>query len=226
MGLHLAGDAHRADARFRRSACASSASGSGMRVAARRGALQGRSFALGRRRDWLHVIVAAMLNIVGFTMLSSFALLLAGTGRVAILVLHDADLGRVVRVARARRTADRARVLALALCVAGMAILISPLADDGHSDRPAARARDRHELGGRHRLPQMGAHRRRPGRGRGVAARRRRFSSSPSALPFVEGSPHLAQAHCPRCSGRSSPASSDRGLRISSGSRSSAGCRR
>jgi drug/metabolite transporter (DMT)-like permease len=32
--------------------------------------LQGRSFALARWRDWGHVIVAGILNIIGFTMLS------------------------------------------------------------------------------------------------------------------------------------------------------------
>src|SRR5690242_238264 len=38
-------------------------------------AVQKRGFALGGPRDWLHVAVASVLNIVGFTMLSSFALL-------------------------------------------------------------------------------------------------------------------------------------------------------
>jgi len=40
--------------------------------------LQGRRFGFTRRKDWAHVIVAGILNIVGFTMLSSFALLLVG----------------------------------------------------------------------------------------------------------------------------------------------------
>ena len=47
--------------------------------------LQGRDFGFARTRDWAHVIVAGILNIVGFTMLSAFALLLAATSRVAML---------------------------------------------------------------------------------------------------------------------------------------------
>jgi len=94
-------------------------------------ALQRRKFALGGLKDWAHVAIAAVLNIVGFTMLSAFALMMAATSRVTILSytmpIWAALFAHVVLGERL----DRARVLALALCVAGMAILIWPLAQHG-----------------------------------------------------------------------------------------------
>ena len=93
--------------------------------------LQGRSFALGRPRDWLHVVVAGMLNIVGFTMLSSFALLLAGTGRVAMLSYTMPIWASLFAWLALGERFSAARVLALLLCVAGLAIIIYPLAATG-----------------------------------------------------------------------------------------------
>jgi drug/metabolite transporter (DMT)-like permease len=93
--------------------------------------LQGRSFALGRRRDWLHVIVAGMLNIVGFTMLSSFALLLAGTGRVAMLSYTMPIWASLFAWLALGERFTAARVLALVLCATGLAIIIYPLATTG-----------------------------------------------------------------------------------------------
>lgn len=93
--------------------------------------LQGRSFALGGRRDWLHVIVAGMLNIVGFTMLSSFALLLAGTGRVAMLSYTMPIWAALFAWFALGERFTAARVLALMLCAAGLAIVIYPVAETG-----------------------------------------------------------------------------------------------
>jgi drug/metabolite transporter (DMT)-like permease len=93
--------------------------------------LQGRSFALDRRRDWIHVIVAAILNIVGFTMLSSFALLLAGTGRVAMLSYTMPIWAALFAWLALGERFTAARMLALVLCVAGLGIIIYPLAETG-----------------------------------------------------------------------------------------------
>jgi drug/metabolite transporter (DMT)-like permease len=93
--------------------------------------LQGRSFALGRRRDWIHVIVAGILNIVGFTMLSSFALLLAGTGRVAMLSYTMPIWAALFAWLALGERFTAARVLALVLCVAGLGIIIYPLTETG-----------------------------------------------------------------------------------------------
>jgi len=93
--------------------------------------LQGRSFALGGRRDWLHVIVAGMLNIVGFTMLSSFALLLAGTGRVAMLSYTMPIWAALFAWFALGERFTAPRILALVLCCAGLAIVIYPVAEAG-----------------------------------------------------------------------------------------------
>ena len=87
--------------------------------------------------------------------------------------LHDADLGGAVRLARARRTAVTARVIALALCIAGMAILIWPLAQTTSLDRPADRDGHCGQLGRRHGLYEMGAHAGDPVANRGMAGRHR-----------------------------------------------------
>lgn len=93
--------------------------------------LQGRSFALSGRHDWIHVVVAAFLNIVGFTMLSSFALLLAGTGRVAMLSYTMPIWAALFAWLALGERFNAARVLALMLCVAGLTIIIYPLATTG-----------------------------------------------------------------------------------------------
>jgi drug/metabolite transporter (DMT)-like permease len=93
--------------------------------------LQGRSFALGGRRDWIHVIVAGMLNIVGFTMLSSFALLLAGTGRVAMLSYTMPIWAALFAWFALGERFTAARILALVLCGVGLAIVIYPVAETG-----------------------------------------------------------------------------------------------
>ena len=93
--------------------------------------LQGRSFRLGGKYDWLHVIVAGILNIVGFTMLSSFALLLAGTGRVAMLSYTMPIWAALFAWLALGERFTAARILALVLCGAGLAIVIYPLAETG-----------------------------------------------------------------------------------------------
>jgi drug/metabolite transporter (DMT)-like permease len=94
-------------------------------------ALQRRSFALGSVKDWVHVAVASVLNIVGFTMLSAFALLLTATSRVAILTYTMPIWAALFARAALGERFNRSRLIALALCVAGMAILIYPLAHAG-----------------------------------------------------------------------------------------------
>ncbi len=46
---------------------------------------QGRSLRIARAKDWVHVIIASLLNIVAFTVFGSFAQLTAATSRVTIL---------------------------------------------------------------------------------------------------------------------------------------------
>jgi drug/metabolite transporter (DMT)-like permease len=93
--------------------------------------LQRRGFVLGGPKDWIHVIVAGLLNIVGFTMLSAFALLMAATSRVAILTYTMPIWAALFAHFALGERLNRSRLVALALCIGGMTILIYPLADAG-----------------------------------------------------------------------------------------------
>jgi len=93
--------------------------------------LQGRGFALARPIDWLHVVVASVLNIVGFTMLSSFALLMAATSRVAMLSYTMPIWASLFAWLVLGERFTTARVVALLLCGSGIAILIYPLYESG-----------------------------------------------------------------------------------------------
>ena len=90
-----------------------------------------RSLAVGDARAWMHLVIASLFNIVAFSILTPFAQLYAATTRVAILVytmpIWASLLARAVL--GERFTANRS--LALALCTAGMAVLIAPLATAG-----------------------------------------------------------------------------------------------
>jgi drug/metabolite transporter (DMT)-like permease len=93
--------------------------------------LQGRKLAVVHRRTWIHICMASLFNIVAFSVFTPFAQLSAETSRVAIMVytmpIWAAMLARPILGERFTTT----RVAALALCVAGMTILISPLAGSG-----------------------------------------------------------------------------------------------
>jgi drug/metabolite transporter (DMT)-like permease len=92
---------------------------------------RGRSFALRSPIVVAHVIVAALFNVVGFSLFTPFAQLYAATSRVTILVytmpIWASLLARFVLGERLTTS----RALALALCVAGMAVLIYPLTATG-----------------------------------------------------------------------------------------------
>ena len=94
-------------------------------------ALQRRSFALGSAKDWVHVAVASVLNIVGFTMLSAFALLLAATSRVAILAYTMPIWAALFAWLVLGERFTGARIPAPAMCATGIAILVDPLAEHG-----------------------------------------------------------------------------------------------
>jgi len=93
--------------------------------------LQRRTLSVPRATDWLHIAIAGVFNIVGFSVLASFAQLTAGTSRVVILAytmpIWSSLLARPILGERL----NAARGAALALCVAGVAVLIYPLAGAG-----------------------------------------------------------------------------------------------
>jgi drug/metabolite transporter (DMT)-like permease len=90
--------------------------------------LQGRRLAISNPKTWVHICFASLFNIVAFSVFTPFAQLGAETSRVAILVytmpIWAALLARPILGERLTTT----RFVALGLCVAGMTILIAPLA--------------------------------------------------------------------------------------------------
>jgi len=93
--------------------------------------LRRRSFALRNPTVVAHVVIASFFNVVAFSIFTPFAQLHAATTRVTILVytmpIWASLLARLVLGERLNAT----RAIALALCVAGMSVLIYPLAATG-----------------------------------------------------------------------------------------------
>ena len=93
--------------------------------------LQQRSLRIHGTGAWLHVIIAALLNVVGFTLLTAFAQIHAATSRVAILTytmpIWAILLARVISGERI----STSRAIGLAFCACGVAILIYPLMRSG-----------------------------------------------------------------------------------------------
>jgi len=93
--------------------------------------LQRRSFRIPQRAAWPHVAIAGILNVVGFSLFSAFAQIHAATSRVAIIAytmpIWTALLARPILGERL----NVARGAGLALCIAGMTVLIYPLAGAG-----------------------------------------------------------------------------------------------
>jgi drug/metabolite transporter (DMT)-like permease len=90
---------------------------------------QGRSLRIARTRDWLHVTIAALLNIVAFTVFGSFAQLTAATSRVTILAYTMPIWAVLMAWGLLGERPTRTQTGALALCATGLAILIYPLAE-------------------------------------------------------------------------------------------------
>ena len=90
--------------------------------------LMRRTFALRGRRAVVHVGVAGLFNIVSFTVLTPFAQLYAATSRVSILVYSMPIWATLMARAFLGERITGMRAAAFALCVAGIAVLIAPLA--------------------------------------------------------------------------------------------------
>jgi drug/metabolite transporter (DMT)-like permease len=91
-------------------------------------ALQGRSAAIPRGIAWVHLFVAALINMVGFGLFSAFAQLSGTTSRVIIVTysmpIWSSLMGWVVLGERPNARA----LLGLVLCVSGLTILVYPVA--------------------------------------------------------------------------------------------------
>jgi drug/metabolite transporter (DMT)-like permease len=93
--------------------------------------LQGRSFALGGLKNCAHLIVSGILNILSFSLLSVIAMLFTATGRVAMLAYTMPIWAALFAWFVLGERLTRARIVALVLCAAGMAILVYPLVESG-----------------------------------------------------------------------------------------------
>lgn len=94
--------------------------------------LQGRSFALGSVKNCAHLIVSGVLNVLSFSLFSVIAMMFATTGRVAMLSYTMPIWAALFAWFVLGERLTRARIIALVLCGAGMAILIYPLVRDGN----------------------------------------------------------------------------------------------
>jgi drug/metabolite transporter (DMT)-like permease len=90
---------------------------------------QGRSLRLPDAKSWVHVTIASLLNIVVFTVFGSFAQLTAATSRVTILAYTMPIWAVLLAWLCLGDRPNRRQAFALALCAAGLAILIYPLAE-------------------------------------------------------------------------------------------------
>jgi drug/metabolite transporter (DMT)-like permease len=86
-----------------------------------------RSFRIPSVKAAVHVAVAAMLNIVAFTVLSALAQTTAATGRVAVLAYTMPIWAVLFAWIFLRDRPNRMQIIALGLCIAGLAVLIYPL---------------------------------------------------------------------------------------------------
>jgi drug/metabolite transporter (DMT)-like permease len=93
--------------------------------------LQGRSFAPGGVKNCAHLIVSGILNILSFSLLSVIAMMFTATGRVAMLAYTMPIWAALFAWFVLGERLTRARIVALVLCAAGMAILVYPLVESG-----------------------------------------------------------------------------------------------
>lgn len=92
------------------------------------GLVQRRAFAPSGLKHVAHLFVAGILNVLSFSLLSVIAMMYAGTGRVAMLAYTMPIWAALFAWLVLGERLTRAGVAALGLCIAGMAILIWPLA--------------------------------------------------------------------------------------------------
>jgi drug/metabolite transporter (DMT)-like permease len=90
-----------------------------------------RSFRIPNAKAWAHVVIAALLNIVGFSLFSAFAQLATATSRVTILAYTMPIWSVLLAWLCLGERPTGTQAVALGLCGAGLAILIYPLTATG-----------------------------------------------------------------------------------------------
>ena len=94
-------------------------------------AVKRRSLRIPGAKGWVHVAIAAMLNVASFSVFSTFAQLSAATSRVAILSYTMPIWAVVLAWIFLRERPTGMQPIAIALCAAGLGVLIYPLAETG-----------------------------------------------------------------------------------------------
>lgn len=94
-------------------------------------AIKRRSLRLHGIKDGVHVVIAALLNVASFSVFSTFAQLSAATSRVAILSYTMPIWAVILAWIFLRERPTGMQPIAIALCAAGLAVLIYPLAATG-----------------------------------------------------------------------------------------------
>jgi drug/metabolite transporter (DMT)-like permease len=90
--------------------------------------LQGNGLSVPRRRDWLHIVVASLLNVVAFGLFSTFAQLDATTSRVVIVNYSMPIWASLMAWLVLGERLNLASTLGLVLCIAGLTVLVYPVA--------------------------------------------------------------------------------------------------
>ena len=90
---------------------------------------QGRSLAIPGGKNWLHVFIAALFLAVGFGVAGTFAQLMANTSRVIIVNYSMPVWGSLMAYFVLHERINTRSALGLVLCVAGLSVLVYPVAE-------------------------------------------------------------------------------------------------
>ncbi len=90
-------------------------------------AAQRRSLRVERGRDWLHLLIASLLNVVGFGVFSTFAMLSASTSRVIIVAYSMPVWASILAWLVLREQIGMRALIGLGLCVLGLTVLVAPI---------------------------------------------------------------------------------------------------
>ena len=90
---------------------------------------QGRSLVIPSIRDRLHIVAAALFIVVGFGVAGTFAQLMANTSRVIVVNYSMPVWGSVMAYFVLGERINRQVAIGLALCIAGLAVLVYPVAE-------------------------------------------------------------------------------------------------
>ena len=90
---------------------------------------QGRSLAIPFGRHWFHVFIAALMLSVSFGVAGTFAQLMANTSRVIIVNYSMPVWGSLMAYFVLHERINARSAVGLALCVAGLSVLVYPVAE-------------------------------------------------------------------------------------------------